>query len=282
MIKKIYSRAFTVLMRKPVKLWGLALLGTLIGAVGAALCGTVPIASAAVVMLLDMGLMLVLLHGYLGEEIHTAQLFEAFKDWNTIKRVVLGRLYTWMWVFLWLLIPIVGIIFAIKKAYAYRLVPYILALEPDVKITDACKVSEQRTTGYKAKMFWADFLWPFIVAAVIGVLAILSAIPYIGWLFTVVTALVVIAAYLLSTLFSGLIHTAFYVEIERQFPDAPQFDDSMNEPAPKAAPAYTASPDKKYCPNCGTANELSARFCIGCGSEFARPAQSESDNTAEE
>ena len=83
------------------------------------------------------------LHGYRGEEIYSAQLLEIYeKKDDTWKRVVIGMLWRDLWVFIWALIPIAGIVFAIIKSYQYRLTPYILAQEPEVKPTDAIKLSK--------------------------------------------------------------------------------------------------------------------------------------------
>ena len=132
MIKKIYGRALTVLGRKPLKLWGLSLLSAFLILVAECAFGLIPIVGLAVGFLLEVGLTMVFLRGYLGEELHTVQLFDCFKDWKTIKRVLCGMGYMYLWIFLWSLIPVVGFVFAIIRAYEYRLTPYILMMEPDV------------------------------------------------------------------------------------------------------------------------------------------------------
>ena len=60
--------------------------------------------------------------------------------------------------FLWSLIPVVGIVFGVIRAYEYRFTPYILMTRDDVKPTEAIKVSKAETMGYKGKMFGADML----------------------------------------------------------------------------------------------------------------------------
>ena len=274
MIKKIYGRALTVLSRKPIKLWGLSLLSAFLILVAEFAFGVIPLVGFAVGLLLEVGLTMILLRGYLGEEPHTVQLFDCFKDWKTIKRVLCGMGYMYLWIFLWALIPVVGIVFAIIRAYECRLTPYILVMEPDVPITEAYKVSKQRTEGFKAKMFWADILWVLILWAAVLVLALLGRIPYIGWLFYIVLFLLYIAVCLFGTLFAGLIRAAFYVEIQRSSADGPKFDDSMNDPvekpAPAPAPVFTEAPAEgfKFCPNCGSKNLADGKFCTGCGYKF--------------
>lgn len=277
MIKKIYGRAFTVLSRRPWKLWGLSLLAVLLVFLANALFGIIPGVGIALTFLFDAALVIVFLRGYLGEELHTVQLFDCFKDWKTIKRVLCGMGYMYLWVFLWSLIPVVGIVFGIIRAYEYRLTPYILVMEPDVPAAEAYKVSKQRTEGFKAKMFWADLLWVLIVCAAFLVLALLASIRYVGIVFAIAAFLLYLAWILFGTLFAGLIQAAFYVEIQRAAGEGPQFDDSMNNPPEKTRPAPPVVPaapigDVKFCPQCGSRNPMSGKFCTTCGYKFEAPA----------
>ena len=272
MIKKIYGRVFTVLSRKPFKLWGLAWLSVFLAFLANLLFGIIPGVGIALGLLLEVALVIVFLRGYLGEELHTLQLFECFKDWKTIKRVLCGMGYMYLWVILWSLIPVVGIVFAIIRAYEYRLTPYILMLEPDVPATEAYKVSKKRTEGFKAKMFWADLLWVLIVWVAFLVLVLLAQIKYVGFIFGIVAFLLYIAIILFAVIISGLIGAAFYVEIQRNAGEGPQFDDSMNNPPEKvkAVPAVPAAPagEFKFCPQCGSKNTKESKFCTNCGYKF--------------
>ena len=89
-IKTIYSRAFAVLRKKPFLLWGISLLAMLLSALSVPLLGVIPAASIAVSMLLQTAMTLIYLRGYRGEEIAVTQLFDTFKDWKTVKRVLCG------------------------------------------------------------------------------------------------------------------------------------------------------------------------------------------------
>lgn len=174
-IKTIYSRAFAVLRKKPFLLWGISLLAMLLSALSVPLLGVIPAASIAVSMLLQTAMTLIYLRGYRGEEIAGTQLFDTFKDWKTVKRVLCGMGWASLWIFLWSLIPVAGIVFGTIRAYEYRLTPYILMHEPDVPITEAIKVSREKTRGYKAKMFGADILYVVVIAAAEILLALESA-----------------------------------------------------------------------------------------------------------
>lgn len=214
MLKTIYGRALKVVLKKPLKLWGLSLLAILLAGVISGLCGVaIPGLGLAVGLLISTAMTMIFLRGYRGEEVYTVQLFACFKDFNTIKRVVLGLGWMYLWIFLWSLIPVVGPIFALIRTYEYRLTPYILVFEPDVAITDAIKVSSQKTHGYKLQMWLADFAYVLLFVAAIIVLGILSIIPILGVLFTLAIVLLFIAFIALAPLFSGLVQAAFYEEI---------------------------------------------------------------------
>lgn len=273
MIKTIYQRALSVLSRKPLKLWGLSLLSGLFLTLTGVLLGVIPGLALAVSLLFSVSMTMVFLHGYLGEEVCTVQLFDCFKDWATIKRVLCGMGYMLLWVILWSLIPIVGPVFGVIRSYEYALTPYILVNEPEVPITEAYKVSKKRTEGFKAKMFWADLLWLLLVWAAVLILILLAKIPFIGFLFGIVAALLIICAGLFGKLFTGLINAAFYVEIQRQTGEGPQFDDSMNVLNIPEKKKSSVSEDFMFCPECGAKNIKGSRFCTSCGKKlFVDPA----------
>lgn len=247
MIMKIYTRALKVLMKKPLKLWGVSLLGVLLSGVLTGLCGVaIPGLGIAVSLLLSTSMTMVFLYGYRGEEVKAVQLFSCFKDWNTIKRVLCGMAWMTLWIFLWGMIPVVGGIFAIIRTYEYRLVPYILVTEPDVSVTEAIKVSAERTKGYKLQMWLADFLFAVIIAVATIILALLAVIPYIGVLFVLVLIATTLVVAALSPLFLGLVQAAFYEEITN----------------PEAAAAADGKPT---CAGCGATLAEGAKFCPNCG-----------------
>ena len=247
MIKNIYARAMAVLAKKPIRLWGISLLYTVLSAYLGLLGGAVPIIGICLTVPASVGMLLVYLHGYRGEQVYTTQLLEIFeKKDDTLKRVVVGSLWKDLWILIWCLIPIVGPIFAIIKSYQYRLTPYILANEPDVKPTDAIKVSKQRTEGYCGSMFGADFLPYVIIFVVVLILLLFSRIKYIGVLFGIILFAFVALVFLFLPLFLGLVHAAFYEEI--------------NNPSMTATGAALVN-----CPNCGAAVEEGAAFCPSCG-----------------
>lgn len=233
MILEVYREAFDVLKQKPFRLWGISLLAGFLGGLVGALLGVIPLAALAVAELIEVGMVMVYLHGFRGEEVKAVQLFDCCHDWKTVGRVLAGMGWMALWIFLWALIPIVGIVFAVIKTYSWRLTPYILVQEPDVAPTEAIKVSAQRTMGYKGKMFGADML----VLACLIVLVVIFAALRLGFL----VALVYILALLVLPLFLGLVQAGFYEKIS----NAPQPKTCANCGGPVAA-------DASFCPNCGT------------------------------
>ncbi len=240
MIWTIYGRAFKVLMKKPFALWGVSLLSVILTGVFTALCGVVPALAIAITLLMTTSMTMVYLHGYRGEGVKAVNIFDCFKDWGTIKRVLCGMSWMALWIFLWSLIPVVGPIFAIIRTYQYRLTPYILVQEPTVPPTEAIKLSAQLTKGYKGSMFLADFLYGILFGAALLILGLFAMIPFVGILFKIAIAVVSIAYALFSNLYLGLVQAAYYEEIV----------------------------NAEVCPDCGARVGSGASFCSRCGKQL--------------
>ena len=239
MVTSIYKKAFAVLRQKPVTLWGISLLCGLLELLAFIGFGAVPVGAFIVAWALEAGMAMIYLNSYrTGLKPKSTYLFAAFKK-DRFWRVVGGLAWMELWIFLWALIPIVGIVFAVIRAYEYRFTPYILMTRDDVKATDAIKLSKQETMGYKGKMFWADMLIVLLYLAAALVLLILSLIPFIGVLFRVVNTLLSIAFSLFAPLFLGIVQAAFYVET-KSAPAAPAQPTPPTVPAPVAPTAPTA------------------------------------------
>ena len=238
MVSSIYKKAFAVLKKKPVTLWGVSLLCALLEILAFVGFGAVPIGAFVVVWALEAGMAMIYLNSYrTGLKPKTVYLFAAFKK-DRFWRVVGGLAWMELWIFLWALIPIVGIVFAVIRAYEYRFTPYILMTRDDVKATDAIKLSRQMTMGYKGKMFWADVLICLLYLAAALVLLVFSLIPFIGVLFRIANALLSIAFSLFAPLFLGIVQAAFYVETQSAPTTQPTIPaPAAPEPPKEAAPA---------------------------------------------
>lgn len=201
-----YKGALAILVKKPILLWGLSLLSQLL-MILAVIFGVLPIVSLPIVFALEAGLYVLYLKGYRGEEVASADLFTGFKKFM---HVAGGMAWMYLWVFIWGLIPIAGIVFAVVKAYEYAFVPYILINEPEVGATEALKKSQTMTKGLKAKMFWSEFIVAIAFMIVALILGWLSEIRYIGGMFGLVLFVVDVVYSLFAPIFLGLIRAGFY------------------------------------------------------------------------
>jgi uncharacterized membrane protein len=98
---------------------------------------------------------------------------------NHYRGVVVTMLWRAWLNFLWFLLFIIpGII----MAYAYRMVPYILADNPNIGYRRAVQLSTQMTQGHKLHIFVLDL--SFLGWLILGVLAffvgVLFVLPYIN------------------------------------------------------------------------------------------------------
>ena len=203
-----YRKAFSVLSKKPIRLWALSLLFMVITALVSSLGSFTLLLTIPLLLLLSLGFTGVLLDGYHGKEVRAEQLFQAFRKEEVVRNGA-GMCWKELWALIWGFVPVMNII----KAYSYSFVPFILLTDKEISATEALRKSMRMTDGYKAKMFWADVLFVLCFFLVVGVLAMLAQIPYIGFLFGIALALFYLAFILFAPLFLGLVRTAFFEEI---------------------------------------------------------------------
>ena len=271
MIKTVYGRVFSVLLRKPFRLWGITLLGILITGLGCSLSGAVPLIAIAISLLMGLGISRVYLRGYRREEITVENLFDGFRA--DFGKKLAGAAWAELFKFLWGLIPVVGFIFAIIRRYEYAFVPYILMERPEVAPLDARKVSREETMGWKGLMFWADILTILLVFAAFLVLLLLCFIPVIGVLFRIVMFVYILACIAFLPLFYGLLHAAFYAEITGgRMAASRAARDSAFSGGFGAGPGAGPGGASAFCPVCGSPIRPDARFCPGCGSAITPPS----------
>lgn len=266
----ILKKVFATLKQKPVFLWGLSLLSGLAAALAGIFCGPLPILAIAAGYLLTASMEMIYLKGYRGNGFKTEDVFSAFKDFKTIKHVAGGMGWRDLWLIIWIIVPVIFILFAfagsiaalftsflgaigsgfdgvagdmapvvdndgfigggvslifivlllsvvavggmvvyIVKTYEYRFVPYILMSEPEISAMQALKESKKRTKGLKGKMFRTELvvmIGAWLISVIVG---LLSRIPVIGWLISLVWTVVYVAC---MPLVMGLIRAAFYEE----------------------------------------------------------------------
>jgi len=104
------------------------------------------------------------------------ELGHGFKNgyWRIVKTMFLHDIFLVLWSLLFI-IP--GII----KSYSYRLVPYILAEDPNISGTEAITRSRQMMNGQKWRTFVLDLsfiLWNLLSAVTFGIVGIFYVAPY--------------------------------------------------------------------------------------------------------
>lgn len=249
MIMVIYRRTWAAMKRNFWQLLGLVWLGSFLAAVAGLLGGPILGIGIGAGWLFSVGLVMIFLRSFRGEQVNSVQLFDYFSDWKTIKRILCGMGWQVLHLLLWLLIPVVGVVFFFIRAYEYRLTPYILAAEPDISPTVAIKVSRARTMGYKGAMFGADMLivggfW--VIGFVIGFIGgFFDADGFYAFMMLLLIALEIVVL----PVFTSLLQSAFYDEI---------MNPTMN----------TTSYTDKFCTQCGAPLPGNASYCSRCGNKI--------------
>lgn len=271
MVSWICRNVRSVLQTKPWRLWGVSLLAGLLTWLGGIGFVGVPAVAFCLDLALTGSLALLFLEAYRGNAVESRDLFTPFRR-EQLPHLVGGMAWMSLWVFLWFLIPVAGLVLGPMKLYAYRFTPYILLTRPDVKATEAIQVSARETQGYRGKMFLVDLLiyGALILAALL--LTGLAQIPWMGPLFYTLLVVVVLLAVFLIPLFTGLIRAGFYDEVQHCLED-PSYSTRFAPPTP---PAYTPpaagqqppQPGTQYCPICGQPAPKAARFCNNCGTKL--------------
>lgn len=271
MVSWICRNVRSVLQTKPWRLWGVSLLAGLLTWLGGIGFVGVPAVAFCLDLALTGSLALLFLEAYRGNAVESRDLFTPFRR-EQLPHLVGGMAWMSLWVFLWFLIPVAGLVLGPMKLYTYRFTPYILLTRPDVKATEAIQVSARETQGYRGKMFLVDLLiyGALILAALL--LTGLAQIPWMGPLFYTLLVVVVLLAVFLIPLFTGLIRAGFYDEVQHCLED-PSYSTRFAPPTP---PAYTPpaagqqppQPGTQYCPICGQPAPKAARFCNNCGTKL--------------
>ena len=197
------------LMKKPVQLWGLSLLGVILQSLSNVLCAVPPILGMGVSSTLSAGMENVFLDAYHQKEINSKQIFSGFSSGKSFLRIAGGMLWRTLWLFLWALfalIPIVGWVIApimlVIKGISYSFTPYLLLRKKDISPLDALKRSMEMTKGYRGKIF-LTYLICYAALLVIGLLLFLIAqIPVIGF---IIVGIVGVVISVLCPLFFGVL-----------------------------------------------------------------------------
>ncbi len=286
-ITQNYKAAFEILKKKPILLWGLSLLSNFIIIV-VLLLGGIPIVTVPVALVLQASLSVLYLKGIRGEGVETKNIFSGFTSLKQAVHVAGGMLWMELWILLWGLIPIAGIVFAVIKTYEYAFTPYILITRPEIGAMDALKESKRLSKGFKGKMFGAQALVIVAIWVCAIILAVFAAIPFIGGLFGIILFLLIVAVAIFCPIFFGLVSAKFYEDalyaaahpapvqqapqpqpqpMPQQYNFDPYTGQPLNpqpapqpevQPTPQPAPEPTPQPEAAPAPEAPTAPEAPA------------------------
>ena len=246
MFIEAYKRAFSVITKKPFRLWGLSLLAGVISIFAGILTAPfLTIVGVSFIMVVNAGMAKVYLDALDGKEVNSDQLFVGFKRFWT---VLGGMAWKALWTFIWCaiaiaagvvviaifaaiglsfgyqamgiftvigavlgyLVMLAGFVFVLYKTYSYSFVEYILMTDETVSATEALRQSVKLTRGKVLHIFLADFLFGLAAGLLTGILAALAFIPYVGFIFGIVLIVAVIVLALFSGIFQGLYMASFY------------------------------------------------------------------------
>ena len=207
------------LMKKPVQLWGLSLLGVILQSLSNVLCAVPPILGMGVSSTLSAGMENVFLDAYHQKEINSKQIFSGFSSGKSFLRIAGGMLWRTLWLFLWALfalIPIVGWVIApimlVIKGISYSFTSYLLLRKKDISPLDALKRSMEMTKGYRGKIF-LTYLICYAALLVVGLLLFLIA--KIGGFAVVLAGLIGLVIGIFCPLFFGVLRAAMFTEVVR-------------------------------------------------------------------
>lgn len=106
-ISQRYKHAVYIMKSKPKSVWTLVILGFFAEWVITAAFGRVAAIAFPINLGLSAGVALVCLKTLRHEDASAGDLFSAFKDWKSVKRVIGGQLYMFLRVYIWGAVPII-------------------------------------------------------------------------------------------------------------------------------------------------------------------------------
>lgn len=198
------------------KFWfyvGISLFAMLISAIGGALFGFVWGVALAITYAVVASECFIYLKAVKGEKTGTIDTFRSVKDVKTFKRVFCGLGWKDLWILIWFLIPVAGIVFAAIRYYEYSLVPYLIFEREDLSPTQLKDESKKLTCGNKKAMFFTDLCLTLAAIIVGGILVLLSLIPYAGYAFAVIFVLYALSVVVFYPPLLNIIHANIYLSL---------------------------------------------------------------------
>jgi len=215
-VPDVFSKSFKFLFQKPILLWGLSLLFSLLAFLAFIL--GLPIISIPIILVLQLGMCNIFLCGFRGQQIDSRQLFEGFGKGKFISNAA-GMGWMSLWLLIWGFVPVMGVI----KFYSYRFVPYIMLANPDITPHDALKKSMLQTEGNRLNMFLVDLiiygaLSVIVTFFTITILLFTIVNPILGAMVYLMAGVVYLAIGIIFPLLAGIIEAVFYDKISKEKP----------------------------------------------------------------
>jgi len=204
-------------------------------------------------LLLTVNLCGVFTKVYYGQQVAVSEPFTELK--NNFGRKLGGSLWEYLWIYLWSLVGVFSFFIpTIIKALSYSMTKYILANNPNVKATDALKLSMRMTDGHKGELFvlYLSFIgWWMLSGLTFGILGIFYVNPYVEATFA---GFFVELRNLAVT--NGVIHpseldgvNAYYPQYQQYPPAAPYAPQSQyHQHAPYSHQPQQPPPGQPYAP----------------------------------
>ena len=173
------------------------------------------------------------------------QLSDVFHFFNDFGRDLLANLLQGIFIFLWSLLFIIP---GIMKAYAYALVPYLLADDNyhDMGVRDLLKMSEEMMSGHRADLFWLQ-------------------LSYIGWHILAIFTLGLLEIWVAP--YQKTAETKFLYMVKDEYEKAHGKKEAKEEKEEKETKKEEKA-DSKFCAECGTKIDQDVAFCPECGAKI--------------
>ncbi len=242
---RVYKDAFSSYKDRALRMLGITWFAGLISFLATILLSGIMLLALAVDFAVSSALAVIYLREYNKEQTTVEDVFAPFSDREKLRRVVLGMAWMNLWIFIWALIPVVGIVFAIIKGYKYRFTPYVLMNEPEIPIMEAIKESERRTEGLRLKMFIAELAAYSALTVVCIILGLLSMIPYVGVVFLILLILCMIAGVAAMPVVTNALNCLFFAKRDEYLEDKLSSDGEPVvelEPTAESEPATESEP----------------------------------------
>lgn len=198
------------------KFWffvGASLFALLISALGGALFGVVwgvVLAISYAVLAAECSFFL---RSVKGEKLGSVDMFRTVKDVKTFKRVFFALGWKDLWILIWFLIPVAGIVFAAIRFYEYLLVPYLIFEREDLSPTQLKDESKKLIYGNKKAIFLTDLCLTLVAILGGAILFLLALIPYAGYVFGVILILYALSVVVFYPPLIKIIHAKFYLAL---------------------------------------------------------------------